>query len=73
MQIEKGKDLPDARKGPTAADPVLTSSEAASILKIHPKTLQKMARAKEIPGFQIGKLWRFRLSAVTRWLDKVAS
>ena len=41
---------------------LLDSDEAASLLKIHPKTLQKMARNGEIVGVQIGKLWRFRAS-----------
>jgi len=41
---------------------LLDSDEAAALLKIHPKTLQRMARKGEIAGIQIGKLWRFRLS-----------
>jgi excisionase family DNA binding protein len=53
---------------------LLDSDEAASLLKIHPKTLQKMARNGEIPGFQIGDLWRFRASALNEWLaSKLAS
>jgi len=73
MQIENDNDAQRDAKRPVQADRILTSTEAAAILKIHPKTLQKMARCREIPGFQVGKLWRFRLSSVTRWLDKVAS
>ena len=53
---------------------LLDSEEAASLLKIHPKTLQKMARSGEIAGVQIGKLWRFRASALNDWLQqKMAS
>ena len=53
---------------------LLDSEEAASLLKIHPKTLQKMARSGEIAGVQIGKLWRFRASALNEWLlQKLAS
>jgi excisionase family DNA binding protein len=53
---------------------LLDSDEAAALLKIHPKTLQKMARNGEVPGFQIGDLWRFRASALNEWLAaKVAS
>ncbi len=52
--------------------PVLDSEEAAALLKIHPKTLQRMARTGEIPGFQIGKLWRFRTTRLHEWLDKKA-
>jgi excisionase family DNA binding protein len=53
---------------------LLDSDEAAALLKIHPKTLQKMARSGEIVGIQIGKLWRFRASALNAWLEqKLAS
>jgi len=41
-------------------------------LKIHPKTLQRKARRGEITGIQIGKLWRFRASALNEWLEKIA-
>ncbi len=53
-----------------AFEPVLDSNEAAALLKIHPKTLQRLARAGRIPGFRIGKLWGFRASSLNRWLGK---
>ncbi|HWS16948.1 MAG TPA: helix-turn-helix domain-containing protein [Candidatus Elarobacter sp.] len=49
----------------------MDSTEAAELLKIHPKTLQKMARKGEIAAVQIGKLWRFRASALNEWLEKI--
>ncbi|HKU24222.1 MAG TPA: helix-turn-helix domain-containing protein [Candidatus Sulfotelmatobacter sp.] len=53
---------------------LLDTDEAAALLKIHPKTLQKMARNGEITGVQIGKLWRFRASVLNAWLThKMAS
>jgi excisionase family DNA binding protein len=53
---------------------LLDSDEAAALLGIHKKTLQRMARSGEIPGFQIGDLWRFRVSALNEWLaSKLAS
>ena len=53
---------------------LLDSDEAASLLKIHPKTLQKMARNGEITGVQVGRLWRFRASVLNKWLEhKMAS
>jgi excisionase family DNA binding protein len=56
-----------------AFEPLLDSSEAAALLKIHPKTLQKLARNGEIAAIQIGKLWRFRASALNEWLEKIAN
>ena len=58
---------------PQAFEPLLDSDEAAALLKIHPKTLQRMARRGEIPGIQIGKLWRFRASELARWVQQIAS
>ncbi len=39
----------------------LDSREAAALLQIHPKTLQRLARKGGIRGMRIGKLWRFRI------------
>jgi excisionase family DNA binding protein len=54
----------------TTIEPLLDSDEAASLLKIHPKTLQRMARNGEIAGLQIGRLWRFRASCLDEWLTR---
>ncbi len=59
---------------PDHFEPLLDSDEAAAYLRIHKKTLQRMARSKEIPGYQIGDLWRFRLSSLNEWLaSRIAS
>jgi len=49
-------------------EPLLDSEEAAKLLRIHPKTLQKMARRGQIHGTHIGKLWRFRASDLNDWI-----
>ena len=51
-------------------EPLVASQEAASFLAIHPKTLQKMARGKNVPAYRIGDTWRFRLSELDRWLER---
>lgn len=48
-------------------EPLLNSAEAASLLQIHPKTLQRMARNGEVPARRIGDLWRFRGSELDAW------
>jgi excisionase family DNA binding protein len=53
-------------------EPLLDSEEAADLLKIHPKTLQRMARRGEVFGIRIGKLWRFRASELNEWLQRIA-
>jgi excisionase family DNA binding protein len=54
-------------------EPLLDVAEAAKLLRIHPKTLRVKARRGVIPAIQIGRVWRFRASALNRWLDEIAS
>jgi excisionase family DNA binding protein len=49
-------------------EPLLDSQRAARLLGIHPKTLQKLARAGTVPCHRIGDLWRFRASELDWWL-----
>lgn len=55
-------------------EPLLDSDEASALLKISPKTLQRLARTGEIKGIHIGKLWRFRASDLDSWFrSRIAS
>jgi excisionase family DNA binding protein len=54
-------------------EPLLNSLQAARLLGIHPKTLQKMARDGTIPACRIGDLWRFRASELDHWLKTAVS
>jgi excisionase family DNA binding protein len=47
-------------------EPLIDTEEAAALLRIHPKTLQRMARRGEVRGYQLGKLWRFRASDLVK-------
>ena len=42
-----------------SVEPFLNSDQAAAMLGIHPKTLQRLARRGRITAYRIGKLWRF--------------
>jgi excisionase family DNA binding protein len=65
---------PGDRKGPLreifVPEPLLDSWEAAAMMKVHPKTLQKLARRGQVPGIHVGKLWRFRASVIEAWIDQ---
>ena len=58
---------------PNGFEPTLTAAQAAALLQIPPKTLQKMARQGRVPGRQIGDLWRFRASELDEWLRSPVS
>ena len=63
----------NSRKPPSrerfTPEPLLDSDQAAAIMQIHPKTLQKLARNGAIRGIHVGKLWRFRASEIERWIE----
>lgn len=71
---EKNTTIQHQLPAPGHFERLLDSGEAAALLGIHKKTLQRMARTGEVPGFQIGDLWRFRASTLNEWLaSKLAS
>jgi excisionase family DNA binding protein len=45
-------------------EPLISTEQAAAMLSVHPKTIQRMARRGEIKGLQIGNRWRFRASTL---------
>lgn len=49
---------------------IMTPSEVAALLKIHLKTVYKLAEKGVIPGNRIGRSWRFSRNDV---LDLVSS
>jgi excisionase family DNA binding protein len=54
---------------PHTFEPLIGSDEAAKLLgNIHVKTLQRYARHRRIPGYQIGGHWYFRESELDAWL-----
>jgi excisionase family DNA binding protein len=45
----------------------MNTDEAAAMLGVHPKTLQRHARSGRITAYRIGKLWRFHANDL--WID----
>ena len=54
--------------GPDEQDVVMTSVEAAEYLKMHVKTVCRLAKEKKIPAKKVGSEWRFRLSDLEAWI-----
>jgi excisionase family DNA binding protein len=46
----------------TTIEPVWNCTEAARFLRLHPKTVERMARQGQIPGCRLGRRWFFRPS-----------
>lgn len=58
---------------PVCFEPLLDAAEAARLLHIHVKTLQRWARDGMVPGRQIGRCWYFRQSELNAWWQGVQS
>lgn len=49
---------------------VLTSEEAAALLRVSRKTLYRLARNRELPGTKVGRSWRFHRADLIDFLRK---
>jgi excisionase family DNA binding protein len=55
---------------PTAPfEPLIDEKQAGELLGLHPKTIQRLARLGSLPAIRIGRYWRFRASALNRWIE----
>jgi excisionase family DNA binding protein len=48
---------------------LLTLPEAAALLHVSTRTVQRMIRRNELPAFKVGGQWRLRESQLTRWIQ----
>ena len=46
---------------------VLTVQELSEYLRVHPTTIYRLLRARQIPGFRVGSEWRFSTEVIDRW------
>ncbi len=46
----------------------MIAGEVAAYLRCSPSTVRRMVRRGQIPHYRLGKLVRFRLSEIERWL-----
>ena len=48
---------------------LLTLSEAAILLQISTRTLQRMIRNGQLPAFKVGGQWRVRETQLRQWVE----
>jgi excisionase family DNA binding protein len=68
MLTTPNSNIPAAKEAKAPFEPLLTAEEAACHLRIHVKTLLRLAREGVAPGIRMGKYWRFRLSSLDLWV-----
>lgn len=64
---------PEAAVGTCGAVPLMTVGEIAAYLKVPVTWVYERTRRRgveRIPGFRLGKYWRFQLSDVLAWIER---
>lgn len=49
-------------------DEFWTAEEVSAYLRIPQSTIYKLAQDKVLPGFKVGKHWRFRRETILEWI-----
>ena len=49
---------------------IMNTREVSNFLKLHPFTVNKLAREGKIPAFKIGSDWRFHCQHIERWINE---
>lgn len=47
----------------------LTVEEVATYLRLPLSTVYKLVQDKKLPGFKVGKHWRFRRETIEKWIN----
>lgn len=55
--------------GGSSEEKLLITGEAADYLKVNPRTLYRLLRARKIPALRVGGQWRFRRKDLDEWLE----
>jgi excisionase family DNA binding protein len=42
-------------------------TEVADYLRVHPSTIYRLLKRKELPAFKVGSDWRFNRAAIDQW------
>lgn len=45
----------------------MTVREVAKYLRVHPTTIYRLLKRRQIPAFQIGSDWRFSIEQLDKW------
>jgi excisionase family DNA binding protein len=47
--------------------PILTVGDLSNYLKIHPSTVYRLLKTRQLPAFKVGRDWRFNMEEIDRW------
>lgn len=52
-----------------APDPAMTVRDVAGYLNVDEKTVYRLAKRGDLPGFKVAGAWRFKPSDINKWID----
>ena len=50
--------------------PALTVREVAALLSVDEKTVYRLAKRGDLPGFKVAGTWRFKRDDIDAWVEK---
>ncbi len=51
----------------SARSSLLTLENVAEYLRVHPSTIYRLLKKKQLPAFKVGRDWRFNPESIDRW------
>jgi excisionase family DNA binding protein len=51
------------------AQAAMTVREVATYLNVNEKTVYRLAQKRELPGFKVAGIWRFRREDIDGWIE----
>jgi excisionase family DNA binding protein len=52
-----------------AIEEPIDAEKAAKMLGVTARTVTRLAEKREIPGFRVGRLWKFRRSDIQKYIE----
>lgn len=49
---------------------VLTVKEVAALLRVDEKTVYRLVKKRELPGFKVAGAWRFKRTDIESWIEQ---
>ncbi len=49
---------------------VLTVKEVAALLRVDEKTVYRLVKKRELPGFKVAGAWRFKRADIESWIEQ---
>ncbi len=51
-------------------EPLWTVDDVAAYLRLEAETVRSMTRDGKLPGFKVGRMWRYRRKKIRLWLGQ---